>query len=92
MENRKQLPDGIYVNEVFPYEIAQRRSVLQLILKLDLEIPECRGKIMLSYDKLIVSGKAFTMGNINELPENLNLSSSLVFTPHTVTFISQPLS
>ena len=76
MSNKKSMPEGIYVNEDFPYEIKQRRMALLPILKEALKIPKYRGKIKLRYDKLIVYGKEYTMGTIDQLPADIHPSAS----------------
>ena len=70
------MPTGIYVNEDFPYEILQRRNILRPILKLGLQQECYKGKIKLSYDRLMVEGKAYTIANIHELPNYLNPRST----------------
>ena len=70
------MPEGIYMNEDFPYEIKQRRMALLPILKEALKIPKYRGKIKLKYDKLVVYGKEYTMGTIDQLPADIQPSAS----------------
>ena len=70
------MPTGIYVNEDFPYEILQCRNILRPILKLGLQQEHYKGKIKLSYDRLMVEGKAYTIANIHELPNDLNPRST----------------
>ena len=71
MREKKKLRDGIYVNEDFPPEIQERRRILRPILKKGIR-GNYKGKISLSYDKLIVNGKAYTASNLHELPVDLN--------------------
>ena len=72
LNNKKSLNDGIYVNEDYPSEIKDCRRVLRPILKLGMQSSHYRGKISLRYDKLIVKGKAYSVGNLHELPADLN--------------------
>ena len=76
LQNHKLLPPGIYVNEDFPPEIDRRRNILRPILRMGLKLEKYRGKITLSYDKLIVDGKLYTMANRKELPDDLDQAKS----------------
>ena len=81
------MPTGIYVNEDFPYEILQRHNILKPILKLGLQQECYKGKIKLSYDRLMVEGKAYTIANIHELPNDLHPRSTCEKSnEHAITF------
>ena len=71
LSHRKDLPDGVYVNVNYPPEIEQRRSILRPILKQALAIPKYRGKVSLRYDKLVIYGKEYSLGNLKDLPADL---------------------
>ena len=71
LENKKKLPTDIYVNEDFPIEIRQRRRVLRPILKKALSLSRYKGKVKLKFDKLIVNGIPYSMGNLRDLPKDL---------------------
>ena len=72
LRERKNLGDGVFVNEDFPFEIQERRNVLRPILKQALQIAAYRGKVSLRYDKLVINSKEYTLQNLNELPADLN--------------------
>ena len=76
LNNRKYLPNGIYVNEDFPHEIVNRRKLLRPILKMGLQLPHYKGKIKLSYDKLIVNGRSYTVSQLKDLPNDLDPAKS----------------
>ena len=82
------MPTGIYVNEDFPYEILQHCNILRPILKLGLQQEHYKGKIKLSYNRLMVEGKAYTITNVNELPNELNPRSiSEKSNEHAIAFL-----
>ena len=77
LRERKKLSPGVYeVNEDFPPEIKERRRLLRPILKIGLKNSSYKGKISLRYDRLVIDGKMFTIANLNELPADLDPSSS----------------
>ena len=76
LQNRKNLPKGVYVNEDFPPEIVQRRNILRPILKQALSMPKFKGKVSLRYDKLIIMGQSYTMANIEDIPADLSAETS----------------
>ena len=71
LENRRNLPMGIYVNEEFPLEIKRNRDTLRPILKLAKSLPEYRDKSKLVDDKLIINGSIYTVHNLQQLPTDL---------------------
>ena len=76
MNNRKNLPEGIYVNEDFPFEIQQRCQLLRPILREALKMPKYRNRAKLKYDKLVIDRKEYTMANLDELPTDIHPSAS----------------
>ena len=71
LENRRNLPIGVYVNEEFPLEIKRNRDTLRPILKLAKSLPAYRDKSKLVDDKLIINGSAYTVHNLHQLPTDL---------------------
>ena len=71
LENRRNLPMGVYVNEEFPLEIKRNRDTLRPILKLAKSLSEYRDKSKLVDDKLIINGSAYTVHNLHQLPTDL---------------------
>ena len=76
MRERKKLRETIYVNEDFPPEISERRRLLRPILKQALGKSDYRGKASLRYDKLVIRGKEYTLGNLKDLPNDLHPSAT----------------
>lgn len=69
MRGRGHLPNKIYVNEDYPDEWLDRRSLLRPILKRAKEIPKFQHKAKLVRDKLIIDGKPYTIEPVNNLRE-----------------------
>ena len=84
-ENRKHLPNGIYVNDDYPFEIQQRRNALRPILREAVKLPKYKGKVSLRYDKLVIFGKEYTMANIDQLPTDIKPENSCQKTENNVT-------
>ena len=71
LENKRNLPIGIYVNDEFPIEIKKNRDILQPILRLAKSLPIYRDKCKIIEDKLIVNGITYTVYNLHQLPTEL---------------------
>ena len=67
MRNRMQLPDKVYLREDFPSEVEDRRRVLRPIFNKAKKMPEYKHKCRLTYDRLILDGKAYTVAPVNNL-------------------------
>jgi ribA/ribD-fused uncharacterized protein len=98
MRNRLQLPDRVYVHEDFPPEIEERRRILRPIFNKAKKMQEYKGKCRLSFDKLVLNGKSFTVAprnNLNKLPPALQpRASAEKENDSTIVFFTQgsPLS
>ena len=71
MENKQNLPIGIYVNEEFPLQIKKNRDTLRPILKLVKSLQDFREKSKLDNDRLIINGVTYTVQNLHQLPSEL---------------------
>jgi ribA/ribD-fused uncharacterized protein len=93
MSNRAQLPDKVFVREDFPAEIEDRRRILRPIFNKAKNMSEFKGKCRLTYDKLILQGRAFTvapMNNLDKLPACLHpRASAEKQNANTVVFFTQ---
>ena len=67
LENKRNLPIGIYVNDEFPIEIKKNRNILWPILRLVKSLPNYRDKSKIIEDKLIVNGITYTVYNLHQL-------------------------
>ncbi len=69
---RKNLKDtNIWLSEDFPVEIRKRREILNPIRKKAVSEDM---RAFLTYDRLIIDGKSFTIDTLDELPPNLHPS------------------
>ena len=71
LENKWNLPMGVYVNEEFPFEIKRNRDTLRPILKLAKSLPDYRDKSKLVEDRLIINGTIYTVHNLHQLRNEL---------------------
>ena len=72
MENRSYLSEGVFVNREFSAEVERRRRTMLPILRAARHIESYKKQIRLEKDKIVIKGKDYDMGNIHELPEDLN--------------------
>ena len=72
MENRSYLSEGVFVNREFSAEVERRRRTMLPILRAARHIESYKKQIRLEKDKVVIKGKDYDMGNIHELPEDLN--------------------
>ena len=71
MQHKKDLPNGIYINEEFPLEVKCNRDKLRPIWKLAKNHSEYRDKCKLSGDRLVINGINYTVNDLHNLPEDL---------------------
>ena len=92
VQNRKRLPNGVYINEDLPTEIASRKKELLPIFKM----AKAKGtyeKVKLKQDKLFIGRIPFTVrpvNNLNTLPADLHpMNSCKKESEHTFVFFGQ---
>ena len=71
MQHKKNLPNGIYINEEFPLEVKHNRDKLRPIWKLAKSQSAYRDKCKLSGDRLVINGINYTVNDLHTLPEDL---------------------
>ena len=71
LENRCNLPNGIFINEEFPPHMKSNRDILRPILKLVKSLPQYREKSRLQGEKLIINGTHYGVKDIGGLPPEL---------------------
>ena len=71
LSRKRNLPAGIYVNEEYPIEIKKTRDRLRPILRLAKSLPEYKDKSRLEYDRLVIDGKRYGIGDLHRLPSDL---------------------
>ena len=72
MENRSYLSEGVFVNHEFSAEVERKRRTMLPILRAARHIESYKKQIRLEKDKVVIKGKDYDMGNIHELPGDLN--------------------
>ena len=72
MENRSYLSEGVFVNREFSAEVERKRRTMLPILRAARHIETYKKQIRLEKDKVVIKGKDYDMGNILDLPEDLN--------------------
>ena len=73
LDNRSDLERGIYVDKEYPLEIERKRRTLLPILCAAKHLPNYKTQSRLEDDRLILKGKPFTVFNLNQLPDELNV-------------------
>ena len=75
LENKCNLPNGIFINEEFPPppppHMKRNRDILQPILKLAKSLPQYREKSRLQGKKLVINGTHYGVKDIGGLPPDL---------------------
>ena len=72
LENKKYLPDGVYIDREYTKEVENNRRTLRPILKAARAKEEYFRKCKLDGDTLIIKGTRYNVSTIHKLPENLN--------------------
>ena len=65
LENKQNLPTGIYMNEEYPTHIKKDRDMLCPILKLAKSKPNYKDKCRLQGDKLVINGIHYTVNDLH---------------------------
>ena len=95
IDNRFDLAKGIYVDREYPADTEKKRKTLLPILKAAKRIPEYKRQSRLDDDKLVLKGRPYTVGMLNQLPDELNaFKVTSKEDAHTVGFFGEinPLS
>ena len=71
LENKRNLPSGVYVNEEYPIHVKKSRDTLRPILRLAKSIPDYKEKSKLQGDKLVINGISYTVNDLHRLPPEL---------------------
>ena len=70
MKKKKNLLDGIYINDEYPIGVRKNRDKLRPILRLAKGLPHYQKKCKMSQDKLIINGVSYTVNDLNKLPSS----------------------
>ena len=72
LQNKKELPEGVYVNREFSEETEKTRRLLRPIWKAAQDMPKYQGRCRLDGGILILNGKRYEKENIHQLPHELS--------------------
>ena len=75
MENKTQLPHGIYMDREYNQDTEQKHKLLRPILKAARQHKDYQGRCKMEWDTLVIRGKRFTLNTIDQLPSNLSTLS-----------------
>ena len=68
LENKRNLPSGVYVNEEYPMHVKKNRDILWPILRLAKNDLHYKEKSKLHGDKLVINGVSYTVKDLHRLP------------------------
>ena len=71
LENKRNLPNGIFINEEFPPHMIRNWDILRPILKLVKSLPQYREKSKLQGEKLVINGTHYGVKDLGGLPPDL---------------------
>ena len=73
LENRFDLPRGIYVDREYPIDVEQKRKTLLPVLRATKRLSNFKKQSRLEDDKLVLKGRTYNVNTLNQLPEELNV-------------------
>ena len=73
LENRFDLPRGIYAGREYPIDIERKRKTLLPVLKAAKRLSNYKKQSRLEEDKLVLKGRSYNVNTLNQLPEELNV-------------------
>ena len=73
LENRFDLPHGIYVDREYPIEIECKRKTLLPVLRAAKKLSNYKKQSWLEDDKLVLKGRTYNVNTLNQLPEELKV-------------------
>ena len=72
MENKSQLPGGVYADREYNEETERKRKLLWPILKVARQHKDFQGRCKMDRDTLVLRGKRYTVNTIDQLPNSLS--------------------
>ena len=72
MDNKSQLPEGIYADREYNQETERKRKLLRPILKAAKQHKDFQGRCKMDRDTLVLRGKCYTVNTIDQLPNSLS--------------------
>ena len=72
LNNKKKLPDGVYVDREYTEQVENNRRILRPILRAAKRLEPYKMKSKLDGDTLVLQGNRYTVDNLHTLPMELN--------------------
>ena len=72
MDNKTELPEGIYADREYSQDTERKRKLLRPILRAARMNKDFKGRCKLEKDTLVLRGKRYTVNTIDQLPNCLN--------------------
>ena len=72
LQNKKNLPEGVFVNREYSDETEKTRRYLRPIFRAAQDHSAYKGQCRLDSDTLVIKGRRFTKDNIHQLPDDLS--------------------
>ena len=72
MENKSQLPEGVYADREYNQETERKQKLLRPILKAARKHKDFQGRCKMEQDTLVLRGKCYTVNTIDQLPNSLS--------------------
>ena len=73
LENRFDLPRGIYVDREYPIDVERKQKTLLPVLWVAKRLSNFKKQSRLEDDKLVLKGRTYNVNTLNQLPEELNV-------------------
>ena len=73
LDNRFDLPSGIYVDKEYPIDIECKRKTLLPVLRAAKQLSNYKKQSRLDDDKLVLKGRSYNVNTLNQLPDELNV-------------------
>ena len=73
LDNRFDLPCGIYVDKEYPTDIECKRKTLLPVLRAAKQLSNYKKQSRLEDDKLVLKGRSYNVNTLNQLPDELNV-------------------
>ena len=73
LENRFNLPQGIYVDREYPIDVERKWKTLLPVLQAAKRLSNFKKQSWLEDDKLVLKGRTYNVNTLNQLPEEVNV-------------------
>ena len=73
IDNKRKLNKGVYLDKEYPQDIERKCKTLRPILKAARDKAKYKRKSRMEDDKIIIKGKPYSVDNLDELPQDLEI-------------------